>query len=66
LASSADGPKAFTRPLLITSLPKSLKSKLENYNREMPEERVYVQFDKPFYQPARPFGSMPIYGTPRI
>ncbi len=31
---------------------KSLKSKLTEYNKAMPEDRVYVHFDKPFYKPG--------------
>jgi hypothetical protein len=31
---------------------KGLKTRLDAFNEEMPEDRVYVQFDKPFYQPG--------------
>lgn len=31
---------------------KGLRSRLDAFNEEMPEDRVYVQFDKPFYQPG--------------
>lgn len=30
----------------------SLKMKLTNYYKQMPEDRIYVQFDKPFYEPG--------------
>ena len=31
---------------------RSIKQKLSNYNEKMPSERLYVQFDKPFYEPG--------------
>ena len=31
---------------------KSLKKKLTEYNAHVPEDRVYLQLDKPFYQPG--------------
>ncbi|MEW6469013.1 MAG: MG2 domain-containing protein [Bacteroidota bacterium] len=31
---------------------KSLKKKLNNYTEKLPEDRVYLQFDKPFYEPG--------------
>ncbi len=30
----------------------SIKNKLSAYNEQIPEDRVYVQFDKPFYEPG--------------
>jgi len=30
----------------------SLKVKLDNYNKSFPEDRVYVQLDKPLYKPG--------------
>ncbi|MFL5730569.1 MAG: MG2 domain-containing protein, partial [Cytophagaceae bacterium] len=31
---------------------RSLKTEIEQFNNVMPEDRVYLQFDKPFYQPG--------------
>src|SRR3989344_9571011 len=31
---------------------RSIKSKLSAYQQKLPEDRVYVQFDKPFYEPG--------------
>lgn len=31
---------------------RTLKKKLSVYNEQMPEDRIYVQFDKPFYEPG--------------
>ena len=31
---------------------KNLKQRLANYNASYPEEKVYLQFDKPFYKPG--------------
>jgi len=31
---------------------RSLKKKLSSYNEQRPEDRVYVQFDKPMYEPG--------------
>jgi len=33
-------------------LIKSIKQKLNSYNEQLPEDRVYVHFDKPFYEPG--------------
>ncbi|MFL5752329.1 MAG: MG2 domain-containing protein [Bacteroidia bacterium] len=33
-------------------LIRSIKQKLTGYNEQLPEDRVYVHFDKPFYQPG--------------
>ena len=30
----------------------NLKSKLRQYNNDYPEEKIYLQFDKPFYKPG--------------
>ncbi len=39
---------------LITEndLIRSIKNKLTAYNKQVPEDRIYVQFDKPFYEPG--------------
>ncbi len=39
---------AFTEPAFLIAL----KSKLSNYNRLLPSETIYLQFDKPFYKPG--------------
>src|SRR5687767_3693452 len=31
---------------------KSMKKKLVTYTEKLPEDRIYVQFDKPFYEPG--------------
>src|SRR4051812_25779062 len=31
---------------------RSLKKKLSAYNEKMPEDRIYLQFDKPMYEPG--------------
>lgn len=31
---------------------RSIKSKLTAYHEQLPEDRIYVQFDKPFYEPG--------------
>ncbi|HXA00998.1 MAG TPA: MG2 domain-containing protein [Cytophagaceae bacterium] len=31
---------------------KSLRAEIEQFQHQMPEDRLYVQFDKPFYQPG--------------
>ncbi len=31
---------------------RALKKKLTGFNEQMPEDRLYVQFDKPFYEPG--------------
>ena len=31
---------------------RSIKTKLTAYHEHLPEDRLYVQFDKPFYEPG--------------
>src|SRR4051812_8290967 len=33
-------------------LIRSLKKKISSYNEQLPEDRVYLQFDKTFYEPG--------------
>ncbi len=38
--------------LVENDIIKNIKEKVALYNEEFPEDRVYLQFDKPFYQPG--------------
>ena len=31
---------------------RALKKKVATYNEQLPEDRIYVQFDKPMYEPG--------------
>ena len=46
------GPKNIYQAAIENDFIKSLKTKLTEYNKAMPEDRVYLQFDKPFYEPG--------------
>ncbi|MEM7036926.1 MAG: MG2 domain-containing protein, partial [Bacteroidota bacterium] len=39
-------------PVKLNPFLKNLKTKLTAYNTHLPEDRVYVHFDKPFYKPG--------------
>lgn len=39
-------------PNLSDNFFSMLKSQLQQYNKQMPEEKVYLQLDKPFYKPG--------------
>jgi TonB-dependent SusC/RagA subfamily outer membrane receptor len=39
-------------PLLSDGFFGMLKNQLQQYNKQMPEEKVYLQLDKPFYKPG--------------
>jgi hypothetical protein len=45
-------PGRFTEDVLYNQFLTDLKSKLKKYNDENPEDRVYLQFDKPMYKPG--------------
>ncbi len=45
-------PKQYTQPIIENEFIKDLKSKLELYNKEFPEDRLYLHIDKPFYEPG--------------
>lgn len=46
------GPSTVFQQAIENDFIKGLKAKLDAFNNDMPEDRVYVQFDKPFYQPG--------------
>ena len=43
---------SLTNEYKMNDFLKSLKTKLSNFNSEYPEDRVYVQLDKPMYKPG--------------
>ena len=43
---------SLTNEYKMNDFLKSLKTKLANFNNEYPEDRVYVQLDKPLYKPG--------------
>ncbi|MBW6482347.1 MAG: hypothetical protein K0B10_04730 [Vicingaceae bacterium] len=43
---------SLTNEYKMNDFLKSLKTKLTNFNNEYPEDRVYVQLDKPLYKPG--------------
>lgn len=43
---------SLTNEYKMNDFLKSLKTKLDNFNSEYPEDRVYVQLDKPMYKPG--------------
>ena len=45
-------PSRYYQQALENEFIKELKKKLAAYNEEFPEDRVYVQFDKPMYEPG--------------
>jgi hypothetical protein len=45
-------PSNYYQAAMDNDLIKSIKKKLIEYNEVMPEDRVYLQFDKPFYEPG--------------
>lgn len=45
-------PKDYYQAMLENDFIKSLKEKLSEYNQKLPEDRVYLQMDKPFYEPG--------------
>lgn len=45
-------PSRYYQPALDNEFIKSLKKKLSTWNKDFPEDRVYVQLDKPMYEPG--------------
>src|ERR1700740_37421 len=45
-------PSRYYQQALENEFIKGLKKKLTAYNEELPEDRVYIQFDKPMYEPG--------------
>ncbi len=45
-------PSNYYQLAMDNEIIKSIKSKLSAYQEQMPEDRIYVQFDKPFYEPG--------------
>lgn len=45
-------PGTFTEEVLSNEFLSDLKSKIKTFNEERPEDRVYLQFDKPMYKPG--------------
>jgi len=45
-------PGTFTEEVLSNVFLKDLKEKIKSYNEQNPEDRVYLQFDKPMYKPG--------------
>ncbi|MDP2385067.1 MAG: MG2 domain-containing protein [Bacteroidota bacterium] len=45
-------PSRYYQQALENEFIKDLKKKLTSYNEEFPEDRVYIQFDKPMYEPG--------------
>lgn len=46
------GPAHLFQNAVENEFIKGLKTKLNDFNESMPEDRVYLQLDKPFYQPG--------------
>lgn len=45
-------PPSYYQMMSENELIRSLKKKLTSYNEQMPEDRIYLQFDKPMYEPG--------------
>lgn len=45
-------PSNYYQMIMDNDLTRSLKKKLSSYNEQMPEDRIYLQFDKPMYEPG--------------
>jgi hypothetical protein len=45
-------PSDYYTSVMENDFVRSIKEKLTEYNQKMPEERVYLQLDKPFYEPG--------------
>src|SRR6267154_2371671 len=45
-------PNSYFHQAMENDFIKSLKNKLTSYNEHSPEDRVYLQLDKPFYEPG--------------
>ncbi|MCE3259250.1 MAG: large extracellular alpha-helical protein, partial [Bacteroidetes bacterium] len=45
-------PNDYYQALIENDFIKSLKEKLTEYNQKLPEDRVYLHLDKPFYEPG--------------
>ncbi|MCE3225965.1 MAG: large extracellular alpha-helical protein [Bacteroidetes bacterium] len=45
-------PSDYYQAVIENDFIKSLKEKLTEYNTKLPEDRVYLQLDKPFYEPG--------------
>ena len=45
-------PSNYYQAAMDNDFIKSIRKKLTEYNEVMPEDRVYLQFDKPFYEPG--------------
>jgi hypothetical protein len=45
-------PGTFTEEVLSNEFLSDLKSKIKSFNEGQPEDRVYLQFDKPMYKPG--------------
>ncbi len=45
-------PASYYQDIIENDLIKSVKKKLTEFNTHAPEDRVYLQMDKPFYQPG--------------
>ncbi|MDO9187809.1 MAG: MG2 domain-containing protein [Bacteroidia bacterium] len=45
-------PANYYQLMTENDLIRSIKNKLSTYSKQAPEDRIYVQFDKPFYEPG--------------
>ncbi|MFO0435725.1 MAG: hypothetical protein ACK5ZT_10830, partial [Sphingobacteriaceae bacterium] len=45
-------PASYYQAALENDFIKDLKEKLTAYNKTSPEDRIYLQLDKPFYEPG--------------
>lgn len=45
-------PANYYQLAMDNDLIRSIKNKLTSFNKQLPEDRIYVQFDKPFYEPG--------------
>ncbi|MES2285760.1 MAG: MG2 domain-containing protein [Bacteroidota bacterium] len=45
-------PANYYQLMTENDLIRSIKNKLSTYSKQTPEDRIYVQFDKPFYEPG--------------
>src|SRR5688572_25671049 len=45
-------PDKYYTAMIENDLTTQIKNKLEAYTRHLPEERIYLQLDKPFYEPG--------------
>lgn len=45
-------PNNYFQAAMDNDLTRSIRKKMKEYNDQVPEDRLYLQFDKPFYEPG--------------